>query len=92
MVYCAVDIPENLQIDTVRESALPPKWFAYPAPPELASIGDTWFRRGKSVGLMVPSVIARIEMNVLLNPKHAEFSRLRIGAAKELPIDEGLRR
>jgi RES domain-containing protein len=92
MVYCTVDIPDEVRIDEVRESTLPRRWFAYPAPPELQSIGDRWLRRGKSVGLMVPSAIARIETNVLLNPNHAEFRRLSIGVPQELPIDERLQK
>jgi RES domain-containing protein len=88
MVYCIVDVPDGVRIDAIRETTLPPCWFAYPAPHELQSIGDQWARRGRSVGLIVPSAIVRIENNVLLNPSHAEFARLSIGEPQEFPIDE----
>lgn len=39
--------------------------------------GDAWFRSGRSLLLRVPSVpAALIDHNILINPRHPEFSRL----------------
>jgi len=91
MVYAAVDIPDDVRLDTLDSNALPNNWFEYPAPAECQRLGDRWAASGASVGLCVPSAIARIEKNVLLNPAHPDFARLAIGASDTLSIDARLR-
>lgn len=90
MLYCTVDVPDDVRVDEIAESALPPRWFRSPAPPDLQAIGDAWVRRGEAVALLVPSAIARIEKNAVLNPHHASFARLAIGEFRDLPVDERL--
>lgn len=90
-VFCTIDIPDDARVKTLDASTLPPLWYEAPAPPELQEIGDAWVRAGTSVALLVPSAIARIEENVLLNPEHEDFARLIIGAPQGIPVDERLR-
>lgn len=35
--------------------------------------GAAWLRSGRSLLLFVPSVVARVASNILINPNHAEF-------------------
>jgi RES domain-containing protein len=41
--------------------------------------GDAWMRSGRSAVLLAPSVVARMERNVLINPAHADFRHIRAG-------------
>lgn len=41
--------------------------------------GEDWLLSGRSVILIVPSVVARMEQNVLINPAHPDFGKLRAG-------------
>jgi RES domain-containing protein len=91
MVYATVDIPDDVALDTLDPNVLPANWFEYPAPAECQRLGDRWAASGSSVGLRVPSAIARIEKNVLLNPAHRDFARLTIGESDTLSIDARLR-
>lgn len=47
-------------------------------------IGDDWIAGGSSAVLRVPSATLPAESNFLLNPRHPEFPKLRIG--KVLPF------
>ena len=38
--------------------------------------GDAWQLSRRSLLLLVPNVVARMELNVLINPEHAEFPRI----------------
>ncbi len=91
MLYCTIDIPDDAAIDTLPARALPPKWYRSPPSPQLAAIGDAWLTRGEAVALLVPSAIARIENNALLNPHHRDFARLVAGAPHDVPADDRLR-
>jgi RES domain-containing protein len=38
--------------------------------------GEVWQQQTRSLLLIVPSVVARVEKNFLINPDHREFSRI----------------
>jgi RES domain-containing protein len=51
------------------------------------SIADAAVRSGRTAVLLVPSSVIPHEMNVLLNPAHPDFPRLRLRAAKPFSFD-----
>jgi RES domain-containing protein len=91
MVYVPIDIPDSVLHETLDVAALPKNWSGYPPPPECQRAGDSWARRGETVALVVPSAVARIERNVLLNPAHPDFARFVIGEIEPMTIDARLR-
>jgi RES domain-containing protein len=62
---------------------LPANWNSEPPTFQTMQIGDGWVHAGKSVALGVPSVLTGSEINFLLNPKHPDFKKIKIGH----PID-----
>lgn len=46
--------------------------------------GMRWLSEGRSLALFVPCALAPLDMNVLINPRHAEFDRVEAGL--ETPI------
>jgi RES domain-containing protein len=85
-VLIPVEIEESL-IVRVDRTSLPKNWRSDPGPVEVKSIGDEWAQSGKSVALCVPSTLVPDESNFLLNPRHAEFSTLRVGVAVGFQFD-----
>lgn len=69
---------------------LPSHWNAEPPGIQTMQIGDDWVRTGKSVVLAVPSVLSASEVNYLLNPKHADFKKIKIGEPLEYRFDSRL--
>ena len=49
--------------------------------------GSAWLRRGSTAVLVVPSAIVPPECNVLLNPLHPDFDKIRIGRAHPFAFD-----
>ena len=70
------DIPDALHIGTLDLKTLPPHWRER-RDESLRQFGDDWIRAGQTVALLVPSAPIRGEWNVLLNPGHADFSKVR---------------
>jgi len=87
LVAIAVEIEANVTIETVTVGDLPADWRTYPAPPDLAVIGERWLRESKSVVLSVPSVVIPHERNFVLNPTHADFGRLTIHPSEPFSFD-----
>ncbi len=52
--------------------------------------GETWQQDKRSVLLIVPSVVARMEHNFLVNPDHPEFRSIRHGLHRPVWWDERL--
>jgi RES domain-containing protein len=90
MVYVPIDIPDEIRLDVLDIARLPQRWFDSPAPPECQLAGDSWVNRGETLGLVVPSAVARIETNVLLNPAHPDFVRIVVGNIDAMAIDDRL--
>ena len=54
------------------------------------AFGDSWVRERRTAVLVVPSVVARRERNVLLNPQHAEFKKIVAGSPEPVVWDARL--
>jgi RES domain-containing protein len=52
--------------------------------------GDAWSRAGRSLALRVPSAVVGQARNVLLNPDHPDYARLRVVSVEPCPFDPRL--
>jgi RES domain-containing protein len=88
-VAIPVTVPDEL-IETPE--SLPKDWQQLPEPyPELTQhLGTEWATRLRSLALQVPSAIVPSEFNLVLNPKHPDFSKIEIGEPEPLVIDPRL--
>jgi RES domain-containing protein len=86
LVFIAVDVPDGI-ITTVGIATLPSGWRDYPAPDAVKDIGTAWVNAGTSAALLVPSVVMPEEKNLLLNPDHADFDRVKIGKPIKFTFD-----
>jgi len=87
LVLAVAEIPEDVTRERVEPRELPKNWRDAAAPPELTRFGDEFVSDGKSCLLLVPSVLAPYENNCLINPAHAEFSRIVIRDLEPLTYD-----
>jgi len=81
-----IEVPD----DAVHEApvtALPRGWNKLPPSPASKRFGDEWIAAGSSLGLLVPSIIASEERNILLNPAHARFSEVRVLKKSQVQMD-----
>lgn len=73
-----------------KAAALPADWQEHPAPSSTKAIGDLWVKQARSAVLELPSVIIAGESNFLLNPAHADFSKITIGKPEPFAFDSRL--
>jgi RES domain-containing protein len=73
--WCLFELTLNEKyVMELDPSQLPNNWFAGSTQHYLSNIGDGWLESGSSLGLIVPSAIARRDKNIILNPEHPEFA------------------
>ena len=81
------ELPADLRVPILSLADLPAGWRRYPAPERLKELGTGWARSRVSVALSVPSAVIPHERNLLLNPLHPDFPRLRLLAPEEFSFD-----
>jgi RES domain-containing protein len=70
---------------------LPKGWNTQPPAAISKQIGDEWIHSGRSAVLAIPSVIVPLEKTFLLNPKHADFAKIKIKDQGGFSLDPRLR-
>ena len=75
--HIEITIPNGVSYEVLAPSHLP--GWDHPSCAPSRAWGHDWQRRRRSLLLLVPSVVARMERNVLINPEHPEFDRLAHG-------------
>src|SRR5712692_7174911 len=86
LVSIAGDIPDALEIGTLAPKALPAHWHETRGE-SLRRFGDEWIHAGQQVALLVPSAAIRGEWNVLLNPAHADFPKVKFQDPEPFAFD-----
>lgn len=78
---CVIDFP-FVKFDKIRKSK--------DAEMRFKQEGEQWVASNTSLGLMVPSVITTLEHNVLINPKHPDYNKLKKIKVESLDLDSRL--
>ena len=80
--YVEIEIPSGLSIEEVAPDGLP-QWDS-PSFEASQAFGDRWYDERRTVVLLVPSVVTRVERNVLINQEHSDFPLVR--ASQAVPV------
>jgi RES domain-containing protein len=77
-VAIEIAIPGGVVVERHDETSLSPEW-DHSDLRVARAFGDAWIRDQRTAVLIVPSVVARREGNVLLNPQHPDFKKITAG-------------
>ncbi len=86
LVSIETELPDNVRTERIDLKSLPRKWYEL-RDESLRTLGDRWIRAGKTLALHVPSAAIRGEWNVLLNPEHSDFRKLKIQKPNPFEFD-----
>ncbi|MBN3506430.1 RES family NAD+ phosphorylase [Burkholderia cenocepacia] len=82
-------VPDGVAVERHTTESLPAGWDAS-APQVARRFGDAWLTEARTAILVVPSVVARAEFNVLVNPAHPDASRIVVTDSQPVVWDERL--
>ena len=86
MALATISIPED-SIKNVELSQLPNDWQEVPSPRVLKEMGRQWVDANESIALRVPSTIVPQEYNLILNPLHPDFSKVKLDVVEPFEFD-----
>lgn len=84
----SIFIPDNISIQKLNISDLPTNWNTFPHPSTTQTIGDQFIAHNKFCVLQIPSAITLGDYNLLINPNHPHFKRIKIIATDKFPFDK----
>ena len=80
--YVEIEIPAGLSIEEITPVDVP--HCDSPSFEAARLFGNRWHDEKRTPVLLVPSVVSRVERNVLINQEHVDFPRIR--ASQPLPV------
>jgi RES domain-containing protein len=86
-VMYRVEIPIEVPVLELAVADLPAGWRTEPPSHGTMEIGEKWIKVGKATVLKVPSVLVPAAVNLVLNPRHKDFPKIRIGPAEKFSFD-----
>jgi RES domain-containing protein len=90
LMIITLELSDTIASEKIAASQLTGNWKEYPAPVLLQNIGNAWLRSKSAVLLFVPSAIDPLAENALLNPMHADISKICIREVQSFTYDERL--
>src|SRR6478609_762267 len=87
-VMTTIFIPDDISLQKQNINDLPKDWNAFPHPASTQAIGDRFIGNGKYCVLQIPSVVTQGDFNLLINPNHAEFSKIKMILTEKFPFDK----
>jgi RES domain-containing protein len=85
-----IHIPDDISITKLNNSDLPIDWNKFPHPSITQSIGDKFISEKLFCVLQIPSAVTEGDFNLLINPNHPEFKRIKIIDSKKFIFDQRL--
>jgi len=87
-VMVTIYLPDDISTQKLTESDLPPNWNAFPHPVATQVIGDKFVADNKYCVLQIPSAVTQGDCNLLINPYHSDFPRVKIIQIENFPFDK----
>lgn len=87
--FVIVEVPKGLSFERHEASRLSAGWDAEDSASARA-FGDRWLEEARSAVLIVPSVVARLDWNALVNPLHPDSNRLIVHPSEKVVWDRRL--
>jgi RES domain-containing protein len=85
--FIEVEVPTSLISILKNPNRISKNWRSNPPISNTQSYGSTWIKTNKALGLAVPSAVLIHVNNILINPKHSQFSELIIIKTGKLDLD-----
>lgn len=89
-IMLTIDIPDGISIKKLPEKKLPKNWNVFPHSKDTQLVGDDFIHENKYCILQVPSVVTNGDYNLLINPRHPEFKKIKIVRREAFPFDQRL--
>lgn len=83
-----IELPTNTKVLEIKD--LPENWNAFPHVESTRDIGDRFINENAFLACKVPSAVVQKEWNILINPYHDKFEKIKIRSTEPFQLDRRL--
>lgn len=83
-----IHIPDDISLLKLNSTDLPTDWNTFPHPSTTQAIGDQFIAENKYCVLQIPSAVTQGDYNLLINPNHPDFKKIKIILTENFPFDK----
>jgi RES domain-containing protein len=87
-VMLTIDIPDGFFIEVLNLEKVNLDWNVFPCTFETPLLGDDFIKRNEACILKVPSAVVKGDFNLLINPYHVDFYKIKIIEQNDFPFDK----
>ena len=85
--FVTLSVPDNVEVQFISTDDLERDWRRSDYLTQTKVLGTQWLNSMSSLVLMVPSAVLTQENNILINPSHEDFSKLKVINKGALELD-----
>ena len=85
-----IEIPDGVKQLQIKVGSLPDDWRRFPYLKATQELGEDFIRTNEYLFIEVPSAVVQGEYNVLINPMHKDFDKVKIVRKERFDFDERL--
>ena len=87
--YVMAEVPASVTVERQEPQSLPLGWDSTDA--SIARrFGDQWIKEARSAVLLIPSVVAKLEWNAVVNPRHPDARQISVSQPHAVIWDQRL--
>ncbi|AFL79905.1 hypothetical protein Aeqsu_0392 [Aequorivita sublithincola DSM 14238] len=90
--FIEVEIPDSTIKIIQSIDFIESKWSSEEAVNKLQTLGSSWLKKKESLAMKVPSAVMHQDNNILVNPSHKDFAKLKIIRTGKMDFDPRLLR
>lgn len=87
-VMITIFIPDDISLQKLNVTDLPENWNTFPHPTSTQAVGDQFVTDNKYCVLQIRSSVTRGDFNLLINPNHPDFKKIKIISIEKFPFDK----
>ena len=83
-----IKIPDYSQTTQLEVKMLPKDWRKFPYSKLTQELGDNFINKNEVLYVKVPSAVVQGDFNILINPQHSDYDKVKIIKIEEFDFDE----
>jgi len=85
-----IEVPDNPNTKQIEPNPLPDNWRKFPYSKVTQELGEDFVDKNEDLYIKVPSAVVQGDFNILINPKHSDFDKVKIIKTEKFNFDERL--
>ncbi len=85
-----IEVPDYSDIKQIESDSLPDNWRKFPYSKATQEFGEDFVDKNENLYIKVPSAVVQGDFNILINPQHSDFNKVKIIKTEKFNFDERL--